>query len=580
MKHNLLTKQTDNTALQPVGGVKTSKQSMRTTVMTKLFLILSILLWGSNTIGNKNNGWNTEGSKTSAYTIPVNKTLTFTFTVTDYEYAAGTKDFPGYVLNLTRTAATQVGGTAFTFLRSYDMCFYATDWWQGALFNSNTFGEVNKAEFIKGATTEMKIQRYGTQVYIDTKITKDATSYYHYYVQELGTSEDIYAFLCADFATITISGDAITETSSVGSVNLTYGATDNTGGFAASYVGTLAPNQVMNMHFTNYTSGANTYNNWGIELVYNDGENQYFDLIAGNLNRWGSLYGVGVNPVTEITARQGEFANINWPATDDALKNAMAEADVSLTIARSGRVVTIIAVHTPKEGFPFVLKHTLEPKAEFTGFASGNLTVNLITDGSHVTCNNPVQKVNAEVSKYGWSTFSSDYKLDFSGISGLNAYAVTDVDGKTVNTTKVNVADANTGLVLEGTDGENASYFNIPVSTGSAYTGTNLMVAGTGASAAAEANKTKYVLSINGSNQAVFQKIVSTPATVAKGKAYLEGGAGAPTLFFDWSTPTAIESIEAAAEVKYDGVVYNLAGQRVMQPRKGLFIVNGKKIVK
>jgi len=564
---------------------------MNTTVISKLFLILSILLWGSNvawadgtTIGATDKGWADAGSHTEAQKIEEGKTLTLTFSLTGYADPVGT--YAGYVLNLSKnTNLAYNDANEILWLRSSDMCFHVgagENWWGGSLFNSNTFGEVDKKAFIKDATTVMAIKRYGTQVYIDTKITKDETSYYHYYVQELGTSEDIYAFLCADAATITISGDAITETSSVGSVNPTYGATDNTGGFAASYVGTLAPDQVMNMHFTNYTSGENTWNNWGIELVYNDGENQYFDLIAGNLNRWGSLYGLGVNPVTEITARQGEFANINWPATDDALKSAMAEADVSLTIARSGRVVTIIAIHTPKEGSPFILKHTLEPKDEFTGFASGNLTVNLITDRSHVTCNYPVQKVNAEVSKYGWSTFSSDYKLDFSGVSGLKAYAVTEVNGNSVSTAEVSVADANTGLVLEGTAGENATYFNIPVSSGSAYAGTNLMVAGTGASVEAEATKTKYVLSINDSEQAVFQKIASTPATVAKGKAYLEidGSVGAPTLFFDWSTPTAIESVETAAKVKYDGPVYNMAGQRVMQPRKGLYLVNGKKIVK
>lgn len=42
------------------------------------------------------------------------------------------------------------------------------------------------------------------------------------------------------------------------------------------------------------------------------------------------------------------------------------------------------------------------------------------------------------------------------------------------------------------------------------------------------------------------------------------------------STPTAISSVKAASE---QGVIYNLQGQQVMQPTKGLYIINGKKVV-
>lgn len=558
--------------------------------LSKLTLLTALLCGGANaawadtTIGSLANGWDVAESKSPAYTIPANKTLTLTFTVTDYDYVEGTKDFPGYVLNLTRTNATQFGGTAFTWLRSADMCFYATNWWQGALHDSNTFGEVDKKAFIKGATTVMAIKRFGTQVYIDTKITKDATSYYHYYVQELGTSEDIYAFLCADFATITISDDAVTETSTVGSVNPMFGAEDNSGGFAASHVGILAPNQVMNMHFTNYTSGANTWNTWGIELIYNDGENQYFDLVAGNLNRWGTLYCIA-DPWSQ-TAKTAEFANVNWPATDDALKAAMAGADVSLTIARNGRVVTITAVHTPVSGDPFVLKHTLEPKDDFTGFATGNLTVKLLSDGSHATCNYPVKKVNAEVSKYGWSTFCSDYKLDFTGISSLEAYAVTGNDASVVTTSDaLGVVKAGDGVLLKGTAGGASTYYNIPVSTGAAYSGDNLLVAGSGDAVGYAAGYTRYVLGVK-NDKAVFQRLSDggSSATVAKGQAYLQftGALSAPALFFNFNGgTTGIDATLVNSEKRIENSVYDLQGRQIVNGKlqRGLYILNGKKVI-
>ncbi|MCR4853644.1 MAG: leucine-rich repeat domain-containing protein, partial [Prevotella sp.] len=45
----------------------------------------------------------------------------------------------------------------------------------------------------------------------------------------------------------------------------------------------------------------------------------------------------------------------------------------------------------------------------------------------------------------------------------------------------------------------------------------------------------------------------------------------------DEDVATAIES--APATEKYDGIVYDLQGRRVATPTKGLYIVNGRKVV-
>ena len=47
-------------------------------------------------------------------------------------------------------------------------------------------------------------------------------------------------------------------------------------------------------------------------------------------------------------------------------------------------------------------------------------------------------------------------------------------------------------------------------------------------------------------------------------------------LGFDDDT-TGIESVEQST--KADNLYFNLAGQRVVQPTKGLYIVNGKKVI-
>jgi hypothetical protein len=64
------------------------------------------------------------------------------------------------------------------------------------------------------------------------------------------------------------------------------------------------------------------------------------------------------------------------------------------------------------------------------------------------------------------------------------------------------------------------------------------------------------------------------------GKAYLpvEDDAEARFLVFDFGTETAIESVEAEAAT--DAIVYDLAGRRVKAAQKGLYIVNGKVVIK
>jgi hypothetical protein len=233
------------------------------------------------------------------------------------------------------------------------------------------------------------------------------------------------------------------------------------------------------------------------------------------------------------------------------------------------------------------MKYTLEPNAEaFPNFATEDLTVNLSTDHSHITYNLPITKVNAEVSKYGWSTFSSDYKLDFTGITGLEAYAITGHSGNAITKSDaLGVVAANAGVLLKGVEGENPTFYNIPVSAGAAYSGANLMVAGTGASISAEEGKTKYVLGVNDNGTtddtsddfAELKKVADTPATVAKGEAYLQfnEAVAASSLQFEGGASGIADVRGKMSDVRGD--FYDLQGRRVAQPVKGLYIVNGKK---
>lgn len=87
-----------------------------------------------------------------------------------------------------------------------------------------------------------------------------------------------------------------------------------------------------------------------------------------------------------------------------------------------------------------------------------------------------------------------------------------------------------------------------------------------------------YVLN-KGTNGVGFYKL-STSGTIEANKAYLtysgSGGAGAREFFlFDEATGIEMPTVEDNA----DAVVYDLQGRRVAQPTKGLYIVNGKKVI-
>ena len=87
---------------------------------------------------------------------------------------------------------------------------------------------------------------------------------------------------------------------------------------------------------------------------------------------------------------------------------------------------------------------------------------------------------------------------------------------------------------------------------------------------------TIYVLA-NKAQGVGFYKLASGDKVPA-GKAYLILVPNAPDfLGFDGGT-TSISELNVKGQA--DGTYFNLAGQRVAQPTKGLYIVNGKKVIK
>ena len=81
-----------------------------------------------------------------------------------------------------------------------------------------------------------------------------------------------------------------------------------------------------------------------------------------------------------------------------------------------------------------------------------------------------------------------------------------------------------------------------------------------------------------------FYKVNSTVTTIPGNKAFLvltnaEAQAKSFVLEFEDGSTTGIETIETSKNSTEDGVYYDLQGRRVENPTRGVYIVNGKKVV-
>lgn len=178
-----------------------------------------------------------------------------------------------------------------------------------------------------------------------------------------------------------------------------------------------------------------------------------------------------------------------------------------------------------------------------------------------------VPVVPVEVTSAGWATLFTDKALDFSG-TGLTAYTAT-LSSETVTLTEVTTVPAGTGVVLKG----EANTYSIPV-IASSETGKGSLTGS--ATDATIADGTQYILVMNDDNNAQFTK-ANSGNSIAAGKAFLV----VPSSVRNLNVVFAGEAtgIKAAKTAEEDGSIYNLKGQRMAQPQKGLYIVNGKKAI-
>ena len=172
-----------------------------------------------------------------------------------------------------------------------------------------------------------------------------------------------------------------------------------------------------------------------------------------------------------------------------------------------------------------------------------------------------------------YTTYIPSYGLDFTGNTKLSAYIATDASASTVTMTKVDKVPAGTPIILKAT--ETGSPIDVNKASSTDDVSSNKLMASDGSTSIGGDGKWDYILS-NG----VFYH--ASAGVLPAGKCYLhltaEPEAKELTMDFGDGNVTGIANINAL-KTEVNGEYYNLAGQHVAQPTKGLYIVNGKKVV-
>ncbi len=452
--------------------------------------------------------------------------------------------------NIIKTATVENIVAGSTYSTTYDATYYVsnTDPYKYTYVSGAASGvTINAAAeytvvYHKGDRASYKLnvtQSYGgsSQKIVDDQTVLEGASYTYYYPKFVlvGTTLYEYASSTDPEASDTYWYSTISSMSANRNYTLTYNAKEGVCVYYSEGEDIAGK------------SGAYTYANWRMAMSNNSSgvfssDTKLITLGAGNYN---------------VTAR------------------ANGRADRYVDIAKTSNTLENRIIHAQAANYG------KESSADFSLTGSTDIIVN----GGYVSSENGhgldyvyIMKTTESktITAAGWATYCSPYALDLDNVTGLtDAYIITGGEGGTLAKTSVKggTVAANTGLLIKG----DAGTATIPVvASGTDYAATNKLVGVTSnTNIAANAG---YVLMASPSLG--FYKNTNA-FTVGANTAYLPAGFatdGARSFFSLFEDDaTAIEAIKA--QNVENGQFFNLAGQRVAQPTKGLYIVNGRKVV-
>ena len=300
------------------------------------------------------------------------------------------------------------------------------------------------------------------------------------------------------------------------------------------------------------------------------------DKLSGKVvaSTWGDTYNVTLEAVTNgyvMKTKDGKYnyqtSNANGLSSTPT-KSTAASHPLSITFNSASDVAISISAgavfHYNTQGYFRFYKDGGQKAVYLYKKTTGAATYSLGTPKS----------VTVGDSKY--ATYCSNEGLDFSA-SDVKAYTAK-VDGNKVVLTQVanDIVPANTGVILYC---ETAGNYDIPVIKTSATVSDNEMVGVTESTPVAWTTdgKYNYILQNGVFNNANGGNLKANRAYLHTTYDVTATGARALVMVFDGETTGITDNKRET--ITNSREFYNLNGQRVAQPTKGLYIVNGNKVV-
>lgn len=220
-----------------------------------------------------------------------------------------------------------------------------------------------------------------------------------------------------------------------------------------------------------------------------------------------------------------------------------------------------------------------------TGLGTSNSSTSQYYYTPRITFTTISSSLPITIGENGFTTFACPRSLDLTTANmpdGLTAYRakVNSEKTKVIFTSDIDqTIEANTGILLKGTANET---YSIPVAEdeGEELYNNDLLVNSTGGTFDAEEGYTYFAMKKN-SSSLTFGTFIPSTTAIPTSKAYLMvPTAAARTLrfVFDDNETTGIKNVDAQKTSSKD-IYFNLNGQRVAKPTKGMYISNGKKYI-
>lgn len=172
-----------------------------------------------------------------------------------------------------------------------------------------------------------------------------------------------------------------------------------------------------------------------------------------------------------------------------------------------------------------------------------------------------------------YATYSSTYAMDYSG-TGITAYTAELSDGYVVLTpVEDGIIPANKGIILYS---EDAGTTPVPVTAESGTVSETGLKISDGTTAV---GANIYVLGKKNDKVGFYRW--TSASSLSSGRVYLDSASSAHeylSFVLNDGMTTGIDAVQGEG-LKANSEYYNLNGQRVAQPTKGLYIMNGRKVI-